>query len=333
MRKSEKLKYEIDPFNRLIAIKSGRDSGVPQFRDVLDGVFRIDDKNRLTYHVKKPKGSLTPQQLKLTGDWSIDKEHNLVLTLNKENHQLAGDKLTLRAELIGAQSDKIEFSVVTKDSNGGMHFYMLQLAGRWQADEYNCLNFQVAKKTLPPNILILSGGWEINKQNQVIYTYTKEILKTKKKITNTLTFKGFWQISGKYRLLYVLNQELNSAFDFKVSLGKPAARGLEYELGIGASPEDKKITLLGSWKIDKKIGLFFEMPSEEGRLQRITFGAICKLNQGSELELKLKSNLNEDLGINLRFTKNILKDQGQAFVEALKDGREISLRAGLGFRW
>lgn len=75
------------------------------------------------------------------------------------------------------------------------------------------------------------------------------------------------------------------------------------------------------------------MPSEEEKLQRITFGAICKLNKDSELELKLKSNLNEDLGINLRLTKNILNDQGQAFVEALKDGREISLRAGFGFRW
>ena len=41
----------------------------------------------------------------------------------------------------------------------------------------------------------------------------------------------------------------------------------------------------------------------------------------------------KDLGMNLKLSKRILEGQGEAFVEALASGREVSLEAGLGFRW
>jgi len=62
----------------------------------------------------------------------------------------------------------------------------------------------------------------------------------------------------------VLNKEINSCFDFQVSLGKPIKRGLQYEIGVGVKPAKKKFTLFGFWKINQKLGLLFEMPSQKG---------------------------------------------------------------------
>ena len=324
MKKVEKLKYEIDPSNRLI---------LGQFRYVIDGTFKTDKNNTLIYHIKSPSPPAIPQQLKLTGSWSLDKNHNLVLTLDKENNQRAGDRLTLTGEIINAQDDKLEFSLVTKDHAGKNSFYILRLAGRWQADKYNRLSFLVSKKDGLGNELTLSAGWELNKQNQLVYTYIKECLKTKKKISRSIAFKGFWDIAEKSRISYLLNKELNSGFDFQVSAGKPAARGLEYEITIGAMPTKKKITLSGSWKLNPKIGILFEMPYAEGKIRSIIFGGSCKLNDDYTLEAKLKNNLRQELGINLKLSRKILRNQGEAFLQALKENKEISLGAGIGFRW
>jgi hypothetical protein len=131
----------------------------------------------------------------------------------------------------------------------------------------------------------------------------------------------------------VLNKEINSCFDFQVSLGKPIKRGLQYEIGVGVKPAKKKFTLFGSWKINQKLGLLFEMPSERGKLRSIVFEATCALGEGYNLDLRLKNVRHQDLGIDLKLSKTLFKNQGQASFEALKEGKEVSIIAGLGFRW
>jgi len=135
MRKTEKIRYEIDPHNRLVYEKTGKKSKVPRFRTVLDGKFEIDKKNRVTYHVKQPQVYKTPQQLRLRGRWSLDKDRNLVLSLNKWGNQIAGNKLTIKSEIMDADANKLSFAVTTKDSEGKTHIYILRLGGRWQAKE------------------------------------------------------------------------------------------------------------------------------------------------------------------------------------------------------
>ena len=147
---------------------------MPRFREILDGTFSIDKNSTLIYHVKSPKNSSIPQQLKFSGNWSLD---------DKNNNQWQGDKLALKGEIIDSKSDNLEFSLSTKDKDAKTHFYMLELSGRWQADKYNRLSFLVRKEKGPPDALTLSGAWEVNKQNMVIYTYAKEILKTKKRLS------------------------------------------------------------------------------------------------------------------------------------------------------
>lgn len=190
MPKNEKIQYEVDPFNRLILSKTSRASRAPKFRHILDGKFKIGKNNTLTYQVKSPPPPAIPQQLKLSGDWSLDKEHNLVFTLDKENNQQAKDKISLKGEIIDVKSDRLEFAVSAKDTASRMHFYILRLQGRWQADKYNRLSFLAEKEDGLYDILTLTGMWEINKE----------------KLTRTLSFKGFWDVakkSGKYHYLFI----------------------------------------------------------------------------------------------------------------------------------
>ena len=53
MPDKEKITYEIDPHNRLIAKETNKASAVAGFREVLDGKFSIGESNSLAYHVKK----------------------------------------------------------------------------------------------------------------------------------------------------------------------------------------------------------------------------------------------------------------------------------------
>jgi hypothetical protein len=333
MKKTEKIRYEIDPHNRLVYEKTGKKSDVPRFRTVLDGKFEIDKDNHITYHVKKSQVSDIPQQLKLKGKWALDKDHNLVLTLNKWGNQIAGNKLTIESELIDAKDNMLSFAVTSKDSENHTHIYIVKLGGRWQADKYNRLSFDVEKEKGITDRITLKGAWEVNKQNEIIYTYEKSTRGKEEKTTKTVTLKGYWEIAGKHRIIYVLNKEIESELDFKVSVGKPADRGLQYELGVGVVPSKKTITLFGRWKVSKNLGLLFEMPYEEGKVHSVVLGGWGKLGKNHKLELRLENKIGEDLGIDVKLSRKILEGQGEAFIRALKSKEEVSVVAGVGFRW
>ena len=106
---TQKITYEIDPYNRLIIDKSGRKSRLSRFRQVLDGRFKVDKNNTLTYHIKAPtpQGTELPHQVKLEGKWVLDKDHNLCISLNKLGRETLGDKLTLKGEIIDTSKNSI----------------------------------------------------------------------------------------------------------------------------------------------------------------------------------------------------------------------------------
>lgn len=292
-------------------------------------IFKIDGNNNLTYEVKSSVSS--PKQLKLTGSWSLDNKHNLTLKLDKPWQETQGNKIHFNAEIINARENMLEFSASGKDYRGETHFYILRLSGRWQADKYNRLNFMASKSRGEEDKLTLSSSWQINKQNELVYNYTKQNLETRNKTSHSLTFNGCWDICDRSRLLYTLNKETNSGFSFKVRLGKPDKKGLKYEIGIGK--KKKTLTLYGAWKLNSRLGLIFEMPYAKSGTRSLVFGADCKLNKDYTLEARLKNSLQEDLGINLRLSRSIFSGQGEMFLRALKENKEMSILAGLGLKW
>ena len=331
MKKSEKITYRVDPHNRLEFLKSNEN--LKKYRTVTAGTFKIDENNSLIYHVKKSSDHDLPQQIKFSGSWSLDKNHNLILTLDKWNNNCYGNELVFKGDIVSVESNMFSFAITTKDSSGDKKAYTLHLKGIWRADKYNRITFNVIKKNATSNKLTLSGTWDINKQNQIVYSYTKTHLKKKIKSIHAVTFKGHWDIPKKYRLIYVLDKTDGSSLDFKVSLGKPDKRGLKYELGIGTKPTNKKFTIFGNWKINEKLGILFEVPYEKGKLEAIVFGATCKLGKNYALDVKLRNELNKPLGLNLKLSKNFTQDQGEMFIKAISENKELTILAGIGFRW
>lgn len=331
----EKIKYEFDPHNRLTATSNAL-RGV---RKVLDGQFKIANHNTLTYHIKAPVPSdiKAPHQVKLKGIWSLTKDHQLRLTLDKWRRQTFGDQLTLQGEILDVKKNSLLFLVTARTKDDMPSSYILELGGSWQADEHNRLNFRINKEHSRFDYLTFEGAWEINKNNQITYNYQKEQLARKNKKIHTLIFKGYWDIKNKARLSYVIDAPSASGFDFNTSIGIFKDDYIKYELGIGLSrkkqPIKRTITLFGKWKIKKDIGLVFEVEQEDKKIQVIVFGAEVKLTDKGTVSFNLRNSLNKEIGAELELSHDLFNGDGQAFLRLLKSKRESAILAGVGWRW
>jgi len=291
-----KVRYEVDPHNRLILRKTGKKSRLPKYRHLADGRFKIGRRNSLTYHIKKSKDFKSPQQIKFSGDWSLDKRHNLALTLNKWGNQIAGNKLIIKGKITDIKKNTLLFTVTTKTADNRRQIYILKLSGSCRADKNNRLTFNAERERGRDDILTISGIWELNKKAELIYKYRD------KKKTHTLIFRGRWNITDKLRL--------------------------SYELERG-----QHITISGRWRIDKRKGLLYEVKYKRGRFHAIAFGGIMKLGRKDMLEIRLKDTRGRDLGLNLKLSRKFIRGCGETFIRALVSGKELSISAGVGIIW
>jgi hypothetical protein len=326
-----KLRYEFDPHNRLVA-------GLCGMRRVLEGQFRIGPRNALTYDIKTPipEGIKAPHQLKLKGEWSLDKDHRLRFVLDKWQRQTFGDQLTIQSEILDVKKNALLFAVTTRNQKGNSSIYALELSGAWQADSRNRLTFRVNKGGDNFNTLELSGAWQIDKSYQVIYRYAREDLVRKRKRVHTLAFKGCWEISDKARLSYIIDKNSDSVFNFKTSVGIFKGNYVKYELGIGLSekkqPVKRTITLFGSWKIKKGVGLVFEIEAGN-KIQAIVLGAQARLGEKNTVAFRLRNNLNKDIFGELELARDIFQGDGQVFLRLLEERGEMAIQAGAGWKW
>jgi len=338
----QKLRYEVDPHNRLVAQVAGNQLALRRFRKVLDGKFKIGPANSLSYHIKAPMRGTRPNlklphQVKLKGRWSLSKNHDLHFTLDKWRRQSLTDVLTIQGEIVAAEAGALLFAVTTRVREDADQTNLLRLRGIWQADERNRLTFRVKKGQQKYDSLIFDGIWEIDRQHRIVYNYEKAQLKHKQKISRFLRFKGFWNISKRDRLSYELSRDGKSAFEFRVSAGRFDANRIRYRLGIGLAdkgePVRRRVSLFGQWRIKKNVGLLFEIEYEKGRLKAIIFGAEAKLTKTNHLEFKLKSRFGKKLDLKLKLSRKLLKGAGQAFLQLLKSRKDSGLYIGTAWRW
>ncbi|RKY32983.1 MAG: hypothetical protein DRP74_01445 [Candidatus Omnitrophota bacterium] len=330
-----KVRYEIDPHNRLVE----KSAGLRGLRKVLDGRFKVGKKNSLSYHVKSavPAGAKAPHQVKLKGKWSLNKNHDLCLTLDKWKRQTFGDQLRLQGQIVDVRKNSLLFALRTRKRDRSTSIYALELSGVWKADKHNRLNFRVNKGKDEYDTLNFDGIWQIGKNYQIIYRYKKKDLLRKVKKTHTLAFKGHWDIWDKYRLSYVIDKASGSVFDFKTGLGIFRDKYIKYEVGVGLSRRallvKRSITFFGKWKIKKSVGLIFEIEEARRKIQQIVFGADARLTKRDTVVFKLKNNLNQGVGSSLELSRDIFNKEGQVFLRLLKSGSEKTILAGSGFRW
>ena len=336
----KKIQYEVDPHNRLVISNDGKLSDLPKFRQVIDGRFKIEGNNNLSYRVKAPlpEDENVPHQIKLKGEWSLTDDHDLRLTLDGQGRQTFGDRITLQGEILDVDKGSLLFAVTTTAKDDTRSTYLLKLAGTWKADKNNRLSFYVKKEESRHDILSFNGIWEIDKNHQIVYQYEKARLIRKKRELHTLIFKGYWDIKDKARISYLLGKGTDSSFDFRTSVGIFREKYIRYELGIGLTgriaPVRRTVTLFGRWRPKKDIGLIFEIDNEGSRTKRITFGAQAQLTQKDMIEFKLKADEGDkDIGASLELSHKILKGGGEAFLRLLKSNKESAVYTGAGLRW
>lgn len=318
MAANDRIKYEIDPHNRLVRVGAGG------LREVLEGRFKTDNRNQLVYHVKRPVGMDAPQQIRFKGSWGLAGDNRLVMTLDKWYQQIAGNKLTFEAELIDARDNEVVFTVTTRNEGRSQTISLLRLGGIWQADAANQLSFRVEEND---GVLKLRGEWRVNKRHEIEYIYEAGRRMAKR----VIAFKGAWEMAGRSRLRYVLNRVIGSGFDFKAELERVLADRIEYSIGIGANPRKKTLTLFGSWKLDRRFGLAFEVTCGDRRVERMAFSAKARVTKNSDIELKLKTGEGRDLGAELVLSRSLLDTQ--TYLRLAKEAAGAGIFIGTGKRF
>jgi hypothetical protein len=326
-------RYRIDENNRL-SVKRGKEKLKPL------GKFLIDGKNRLIYAISESRAwrrkHRLPPKIVFEGSWSLNKNHDLILALTETKEQFSGEELYLKSELLSAKSDALVFSLGAKEKTDTYSIRLLQLKGKWQVDRYNHLCFLAKKARSQYDRLTLSAGWEV-KNNTLTYVYQKTNFKRKKKTRHVITFSGFWQISEKDRIVYVLDTEGNSYFSFKVALQHPdvfAKKGeIKYRVGIGLRGgslfKGYVFSLYGAWKLKKDLGLSFEIDYGGDRKKEIRFETSYRISEKNEIIFQLKNAAGGDLGISVVFTRTFLDNNAQWFLKLAKEAKDSRIEGGL----
>lgn len=328
----KKVRYELDPHNRIVA-------GLPAFRQVLDGEFRLDGDNNLSYHVKAPlaRDSRVPHQIALKGSWSMTPDHRLRYTLDKQERRTFGDRIDLEGRILDAGANSILFALSTASADGKRTTYTLGLEGSWKADARNRLTFHVKREKGRSDILTFTGAWEVDKAHRIVYRYASSRLTKKSSRIHTVVFYGRWNITGASRISYVLSADTGSAFEFKAGPGVFRENYVKYGLSIGASgrvrPARRTITLGGEWNFDGKTGLKFEIGLERST-GAVMLSADIKVAGKNTVTVRLRSaDGARDLGVTVELSRKIFKGEGEAFIRALESTGESALYAGAAWRW
>jgi hypothetical protein len=332
-----KAKYKISKNNQLI-IDLGKEILRPK------GEFVVGSNNQLTYIIKEPKDWRlvrgVPERINLKGIWSISKDHDLVFSLQKTRTQSEKDRLVLKTQLKDAKSASLVFLFATEGKTKTHALRLLELKGKWQADKSNRLQFLVKKLNTNSGVLTFQGAWQL-KNNNIVYTYKEAALKTKKKRTNTLYFKGYWDIARRNRLTYILDIKNNTSFTFKAYLETPSLIGkrgvIKYRIGFGLKGsklfKSEIITFYGVWKFSRVTGLSYEMDYGQQKIKAIRFRAFVRVQKKNKITFGLRSREGNNLGINLEFSRSFLKDKASWFVRLFAEGENRGVKAGVEIPW
>jgi hypothetical protein len=215
---------------------------------------------------------------------------------------------------------------------------LLRLTGRWQANESNELNFLV-RADRQEEVLRFRGAWRVNRNQEIIYTYKKQNLVRKARGRELLTFKGFWQINGKDNISYILDLENASLLEFKVQMQRPDLKGdrreIKYRVGIGARElkKERVFSLFGSWKIEPRKSISFQLDCGQSRVRAIIFSANVFLNDNNELIFELKDRKGKPLGISVAFERSFFKKKALLFARLFDSEDARRLEGGIKIPW
>lgn len=304
----------------------------------MKGLFITNKNNNLIYVLDQParwrKEHDLPAKIKFTGTWQLDKNHNLVLKTEKTKNY-PKSTLTLYGKIEKVNSDYLSFRIKKTSLSDLSQKHLITLRGRWQADKFNRLTFEVKKKE-KPDALRFKNIWEINKSNKITYIYEKTSLITKKKVEQSIQFDGFWQLVNKNKICYRLKKTNKSQFEFRAHLQTPNVYpkkgAIKYRVGIGLGKkrEEKTISLYGSWKFSRKLGLFFEVDYGRGQLKRYSFSAKVNLSKKDKITFSLLDSKGKPLGIRVNYQRKLFNNKDiEFFTKLSQKGKEHKILSGI----
>jgi hypothetical protein len=243
------------------------------------------------------------------------------------------------AKIIDIKSGALVLGVTRKQKGQSYSAKKYELKGKWSLDSKNRITFEATRHKGLTNKLTFKNAWKVNRNAEIVYTYSQEQLKTKVKIVKKLLFKGHWDILEKNKLTYRFQKNNDSTFKVRGAFETKsiyAKKGqIRYQFGIELNKKVKKqtITLFGKWKYSRKLGLHFDVKYQNSVSRKIIFGGDFNFDERNKVTVDLIAQNGKHMGIELVLTRQFLKTDGEAFLRLFKSQVESGVMAGYSFKW
>jgi len=300
-------------------------------------------KGKASYkaHIDKYSGKRYLSKVALDGAWALTPEHDLKFRVSGSQYPYSGKTFIFSGNITHVDGSGLTFRVRNSDALSGIRGTTIELKGQWRADKSNLITFNAAKSTGKYDILRFRGTWQVNKRNEVVYKYTKTVLKTMTKQVKTLIFKGYWDLK-KNRITYRFEHSNNSFFEFSASLKSRNLRasqgvikydvGIKYQTKIVYRSIKKTVTLYGTWKLSKGLKVGFVL-KYSGRTEReVEFLAEKMIGTSTCITVSLKDKNGKNLGIQVSFSR-IFDNDAELFLSLGHSAVESRIMGGLRIKF
>lgn len=279
-----------------------------------------------------------------TGAWKL-------LPNQEVGYRLEGrdEEIRIRGPILAAEPDALVAAVTVRQDDQTVVTRTVRIAGRWKTDGGNRIVFEVERSRGRTNTLVFRGTWKLNDAQEIVYTHrTAGAPGGRRASEQEIVFRGDWKLSEKRQISYVLGGDSGSAFRFRGAFQTPsilAKKGeIRFQLGAEVTgrggrgdragrAERKTLTLFGTWKVGRDLGLSFELDRPGSRRSVLRFGGDFSLKGPRTLSVNLKSERGRPLGVELVLTREILGGDGALFARIARTAEETRVEAGGKINW
>lgn len=292
----------------------------------LDGEFELLSDYTLNYipaHTDPYQGLFNQDhKINIKGFWEIDSNHDLRFKIQESLRERFGRELVFKGEFLKAEAGELDFTYKIRNRDGKLSLRTFRFFGKWDADENNRLKFTLNKSKGSTESLTLNGAWRTGKRHELIYTYRKQVLKTKTKKTKRIVLRGYWNIAGKRKAEYVLEGDSGERIRFRLAYSTPIILAnkneIRFQIGIEVTGRrrsaTREIVLFGKWKLKRDLSLSFEVEYRNGEWHSLNFTAKYRLNAQTQIEAALTARNGDDLDVSITLTREFAASEGEAYL-------------------
>lgn len=279
--------------------------------------------NDIIYYPPQETTTKLPHSLKLEGKWRF-LNGNLVFLVDESYNAVFGQSISFSAKLEKASGNFLQFRILKRTTPKLHNRTALKFAGRWKADAYNNLIFEIQRDNTFDEISF-GNNWQVTKENNILLLYKRRFLK--KEIISSLVLQGRWKM-GANALKFIIENVDDGSLKFDLALTNNAIilNKEKIDLTIGLRKDSiKSISLYGKYEYFKDRFEFVVTSGADSLI--LTFRLNKRLSDDKELIFELISEKNKPLGLQITFSKKLTAG-GNLFIRA-KSAEDRRIEAGL----